>query len=191
MDNPNTIHRHNGSISHSPDLDWSQVRETVRLLNLAVAQITASLTEGDDSIDTLGYSFTSMAGGIKAVEELVDSIPEAAGEEISHAIKGKCDELSSRVEAAIVAFQFYDKITQRLSHVCHSLDSLAELVADGERLFHPYEWTALQSQIRSKFTMERDRYMFDVMMKGASVDEAIMLTKKHYQEKEEDNVELF
>lgn len=32
-------------------LDWSQVRETVRMINLAVAQIEMSMNEGDDSIE--------------------------------------------------------------------------------------------------------------------------------------------
>ena len=52
------------STSANPDLDWSQIRETVAMLNLAVAQIAGTLTEGDDSVRTLVDSFTSMAGSI-------------------------------------------------------------------------------------------------------------------------------
>ncbi len=36
------------SSAQNPDLDWSQGRETVRMVNLAVAQIEMSMTEGDD-----------------------------------------------------------------------------------------------------------------------------------------------
>ena len=47
----------NNNMTHSkanqPDLDWSQVRETLRMLHLAVAQIDMSLREGEGSVQTL------------------------------------------------------------------------------------------------------------------------------------------
>ena len=38
------------SISTAPDLDWSQVRETVRMLNLAVAQIDKAMKWGKPGV---------------------------------------------------------------------------------------------------------------------------------------------
>ncbi len=49
------------SSSANPDLDWSQLKETVVMLNLAIAQIKQSMHEGTSSVDTLAHSFTSLA----------------------------------------------------------------------------------------------------------------------------------
>ncbi|MDQ7073389.1 MAG: hypothetical protein Q9N32_08015 [Gammaproteobacteria bacterium] len=58
------------SSANKPDLDWSQVRETVRMMNLAVAQIEMSMTEGDDSVETLTNAFTTMADRVQVIESL-------------------------------------------------------------------------------------------------------------------------
>lgn len=65
------------STSENPDLDWSQIRETVLMLNLAIAQISGTLKDGDDSVAVLADSFTTMAGNVEtahlAAEKLADS----------------------------------------------------------------------------------------------------------------------
>ena len=47
-----------GSTSINPDLDWSQLKETILMLNLAVAQIDQSMNEGNASVEALAGSFT-------------------------------------------------------------------------------------------------------------------------------------
>lgn len=63
------------NIEHSkadnPDLDWSQVRETVLMLNLAMARMTHAMRDGDESVDQLGRSFTEKVGHIKFMQELI------------------------------------------------------------------------------------------------------------------------
>jgi hypothetical protein len=56
------------STASSPDLDWSEVRETVLMLYLAVGQIEVSMRDGEDSVNHLTDSFTSMAGGVQTME---------------------------------------------------------------------------------------------------------------------------
>lgn len=174
----------------APDLDWSQVRETIRMLNLAVAQITASMEEGDESVDTLGKSFTEMAMAIKSIENISKNIPEENGFEFKGELTEKCINLSGRIQSAIVAFQFYDRITQRLSHVCNSLESLGELVSNNTRLYQPNEWSNLQKQIRSKFTMESDRVMFDALMQGESIEDVLRIHGTENSQADDD-IELF
>jgi hypothetical protein len=41
------------STSARPDLDWSQVRETIMMLNLAVAQIEMALKDSGGSVEIL------------------------------------------------------------------------------------------------------------------------------------------
>jgi hypothetical protein len=173
------------SKAQNPDLDWSQVRETVRMMNLAVAQIEMSMTEGDDSVDTLTNAFTTMVGRVQAIESLVK---EKDGDEYQQ-VAQQCTAISSEMQHAIMAFQFYDKLTQRLSHVSHSLESLVDLVGDQSRLFNPVEWSILQEKIKSRYTMPAEHNMFELMMDGMSIKEVLKQLKE--DDDNEDDIELF
>jgi len=172
------------SNAQNPDLDWSQVRETVRMMNLAVAQIEMSMKEGDDSVDTLTDAFTTMAGRVQVIEQLAKENDDNK----SKNIVGQCEAISAEMQHAIMAFQFYDKLTQRLSHVSHSLAGLVDLVGDNNRLYNPIEWSLLQEKIKSKYTMPAEHEMFEKMMQGMSIEEVL---KQSQQTNVEDDIELF
>lgn len=195
MDEVNqTIKSGNPSSSSSamPDLDWSQVRETVRLLHLAIAQITVSLKEGDESVESLADSFTSMAGGIKDIELLAYQLLDNESKQPTQAMLDKCSVLASAIQGAIIGFQFYDRITQQLTHVCSSLTALGDLVSDPDRLYRPYEWQALQNDIHSNFSLESDRRMFEALVNGASIGEVLEMARQRNSDSHPDNhVELF
>ena len=159
-----------------PDLDWSQVRETVRMMNLAVAQIETSMRQGDDSVDTLTNAFTTMAARIQVIESLAKN---KGGDVDVHnqQILEQCEAVSAEMQQTIIAFQFYDILTQRLSHVSHSLGSLSDLVSDGSRLYSPVEWSLLQEKIKSKYTMTAEHHMFDLVMEGMSVENVLKQTQ--------------
>jgi hypothetical protein len=171
--NTNPLAIAQGSNAASPDLDWSQVRETVKLLNLAVSHIEESMHVGDDSVEALTDSFTTMAGNIQSIQKSIEELPESVSSELTENIGEKCNSLKEQVHNAIIAFQFYDRLIQKLTHVSHSMDTMSDLVLDQTRLFNPLEWTALQENIRSSYTMESERLMFDALMQGASIQEAM------------------
>ncbi len=180
------------SMVQSSELDWSQIRETVRMLNLAIAHITWSMKEGDESVETLGNSFTSMAGVITTIKEITNDLPDNMENEMKNTMTDKCHNLSEKIQSAIIAFQFYDRITQQLTHVCNSLSSLGELISDQNKFFHPCEWQALQTQIRSKYSMESEKAMFDALMKGGSIEDVLRLAMANDMEsKTNDDIELF
>lgn len=176
------------SHAHNPDLEWSQVRETVKMMNLAVAQMEMSMKEGDDSVDRLTDTFTTMAARVQIVETLARE-KVLAGSDMQD-ILAQCDAISEQMQHAIIAFQFYDKLTQRLSHVSNSLGSLADLVGDNTRLFNPVEWALLQAQIKSKYTMPAEHLMFELMMQGMSIDDVLKQTLVP-AESSDDDIELF
>jgi hypothetical protein len=169
------------SSAQKPDLDWSQVRETVRMMNLAVTQIETSMRQGDDSVGTLTNAFTTMAARIQVIE----SLAQKGGK--SQQIVEQCEAVSAEMKHTIVAFQFYDILTQRLSHVSHSLESLTDLVGDSARLYSPVEWSLLQEKIKSKYTLADEHHMFDMVMQGMSVEEAL----KQTQRPKDNGIELF
>ncbi len=162
------------STASSPDLDWSQVRETVLMLYLAVAQIEVSMRDGEDSVNHLTDSFTSMVGSVQTMEFAASDLPD---DERYRAIKDtilqNCQTVSQKMAASIMAFQFYDKLAQRLAHVSHSLHALAELVVEPTRSYNPYEWHGLQEKIKSTYSMREERMMFDAILNGASLEEAL------------------
>lgn len=185
------INPRRGTSAHTPDLDWSQVRETVLMLELAVGQIESALKEGNSSVEVLTDSFTSMAGYMRmmggALEQLPDA-PETA--ELKDALIGHADEVANRVKRTIIAFQFYDRLTQRLAHVCHSLDALSGLVSNQRKLYNPLEWVALQEKIRAKYSTREEVQMFEAVMGGVPVQEALDRYKAEMKDKGDD-VELF
>ncbi len=184
-----------GSDARHPDLDWSQVRETILMLELAVAQIETAMKDSDGSVGVLADSFTAMMDSIRQINDEVRALPEDAKTAGPHQIiSGHCEDVISRMQSVIIAFQFYDKLTQRLNHVSRSIDSLAGLISTPARLYSPEEWRALQELIRSKYTMEEERRMFDAIMRGMNISQALAVYHTAMQEKkrrEEGDIELF
>jgi uncharacterized protein with von Willebrand factor type A (vWA) domain len=187
------VEAHKGSSSAGqPDLDWSQIQETVRMLHLSVAQLDMAMREGDDSIDTLSNSFTTMIGNVNVIASAARDLTHLdENREREQSIEQNCVQVETQMRAAIVAFQFYDKLSQRLAHVMHSLESLADLVGDRSRLYHPYEWMGLQEKIRSRYSTQEEQDMFDALLGGASIIEALQLCEQKRSERTDDDVELF
>ena len=180
------------SSAATPDLDWSQVSETVRMLNLAVAQISMAMHEGEDSVGSLTNSFTGMVGNVDdiaavATGEQGKALPEA----VRTSVLSHCASVQSGIQQSIVAFQFYDRLSQRLDHVRFALESLSGLVADKSRLYNPEEWDALQQGIRSKYSMQEEQDMFEALLNGATTEEALDIVRKRVHEGDIDDIELF
>ncbi|BCG64022.1 MAG: hypothetical protein methR_P1787 [Methyloprofundus sp.] len=177
------------SNSHQPDLDWSQVRETVKLLTLSATQVQSSMREGDDSVTTLTAAFTDMVSNLAEVTQALGSIDDCAAKDkaMQH-----CLMTSDKVHSSIIAFQFYDRMQQCLQHVTENLSGLSEIVENPQLLYNPFEWKKLQDKIRAGYTMESEKIMFDAILQGKSVAEAIQLAEQHVSESEDtDDVELF
>jgi len=180
------------STANRPDLDWSQVRETINMLTLAVSQIECTMTDGEKSVSELSESFTYIASKLQ-------EITEKANEDIAKdaSLKVDAEDVHSRVVNAIISFQFYDRLSQRLDHVKRDLLWLSELVSNPEELYNPSSWKKLQEDIMSNYTMEEERLMFQHIMSGASVQEALEIYHHHFEKSKEkddntnDEVDLF
>lgn len=180
------------STASSPDLDWSQVRETILMLGLAIGQIEMAMRDSDESVSVLTGSFTSMVGAVQSISETAQLLPaDEKSQQMRETIENNCAFVSTQMQSAIMAFQFYDRLVQRLDHACRSIDALAELIADIRRLYNPSEWVGIQQKIRSKYTMESERIMFDAILDGATVAEALALSRQKMAENKPDDIELF
>ncbi len=188
-----------GSSAEKPDLDWSQVKETISMLCLAMAQIESTLTDSSRSVGELTTSFSGMAQDAQTVVALCDEIDSAEQWQARRAeLRQTASQISQQMYRAIVAFQFYDRLSQQLGHVNLSLTHLGELISDASRLYNPSEWRRIQDEIRSHYTMESERLMFDLIMKGANITEALALYRHQFEQTEsvrndnsDDDIELF
>ena len=182
----------NGSRASSPDMDWSQVRETVLMLELGAVQIDTALRDGNSSFAVLSQAFVQMADLLaeqKAVLHDLPIMPE--GEATKARMLASSESMQAMMDQAIVSFQFYDRLGQRLDHVCHSLHALSELVADRRKIFSPDEWVALQQKIRSRYTTPEEHAMFDAVMAGMPVEQAIAKFIDELQGKAGGEIEFF
>lgn len=177
------------STAAAPDLDWSQISETVRMLNLSVAQISMAMHEGEDSVGALSTSFTDMVSTVDTIARIAnDKVDDG---EVAGEIFAECAKVQTGMQQSIVAFQFYDRLSQRLDHVKKALEQLGLLVSDSTRLYNPREWGVLQEHIRSRYTMQEEQDMFEALLKGATVEEALEVVRQKLNEGDIDDIELF
>jgi hypothetical protein len=177
------------SSANRPDLDWSQVRETVKLLTVSVTQVENSMKVGDNSVNTLTASFTSMAEHLQGIDATLNELCDSNTKQLA---LQHCAAISETIHASIIAFQFYDRLQQCLGHVTLSLKGLSELVESPERLYNPNEWKLFQDAIRNRYTMESEKIMFDAILGGKTVEEALALVDAGSLEAvDDDDIELF
>ncbi len=150
---------------NQPELKAAQLQQTLLVLRVATSQLLASLREADHSVQQLGEAFASMA----QVE--------------SHAV-------SEPLQQATAALQFYDSLTQRVEHVAQSLQWLESLLADPQQLNSSEAWQQLQQQIRSRYTMEHERVLFDAILAGEDAAQVMQVLQQPLHEAR-DEIELF
>ena len=193
--NSNTSNFSFASTASSPDLDWSQVRETVFMLNLAIGQICASLKDGNESIGSLSDHFINIAGELTEVELLAGRISIDADEQINQESKKQiishCKSIADVVQKSIVTFQFYDRLCQRLERVSDGLSGVAGIIGEPSKLYNPFEWNKLHQKIHTSYGTEEERQMLDLLKQGFSVNEAIDKVASDVRKSERDDVELF
>jgi len=158
--------------SGQPDLDWSQVRETIKLLAVSVAQVESGMKIGDESVNVLTGTFASMVEEMDVIRDNLSQLPSSPQRDNAMA---RCMATQEKIYSSIVAFQFYDRLQQCLSHVSTGLQGLSAIIDNPQRLYNPQEWYKFQNEIRSHYTMESEKAMFDAILHGKSIEEALAL----------------
>ncbi len=181
-----------GSRAAMPDMDWSQVHETVIMLELSAVQIDAALRDSGSSFDVLSHTFLAMAGYLRSQQEALQSLPvmpEGVGMRSNLISNG--EQILGMMQQTIISFQFYDRLGQRLTHVCEGLESLSGLVNDRERIFDPSAWVELQQKIKMHYSTKEELAMFTAVMTGTPISEAVAKFLADTVEKSSEDVELF
>lgn len=177
--------------------ELKHIRETINMLYLAVCQIEATMSDANGSVDTLTRSFTTLAEHTHDMSNKVQSVDEATElATIKSDISSTANEIQSNISQSIQAFQFYDRVCQRVDHVARSLEKVTHLLNDQNSLNNDDAWKTLQNTIKSSYTMEAERIMFEFIMRGGSVAEALEIYRHHFEknqdsEDDDDEIELF
>lgn len=184
-------------------LGAKEVQETIMVLNLSVAQIELSITDGDNSVNTLIDSFSFMSKHIEGIEASSRLIAEMAEdiegmEEHNASLLLQTNELAMKMQQAIIAFQFYDKLSQRLDHVSQGLSGLADIVSHEMHAQDEAQWQAFKESVRKGTTMKEEEELFELIFdKGMPAEDAInemkerMRNRMHAKEEDEEEIEFF
>lgn len=147
---------------------WTPEQQIARMLLLCEAQMESALSESDVAVDEL----------IKSFKGLIEAGQALGAQKDNTDLAQQLDALRKQTAAAVVAFQFYDKLTQRLGHVRYSLSALAMFVCDREKAHERDQWRRLFSTLRRLYRTEDERELFRMMVEGASAEEA----REHIQQ---------
>ena len=131
--------------------------ESVLMINIAVAQIEASMTHGDNSVNRLISS-------VSTVRKLVNDIPG------DH----RQGQIDSHVNQSIVSLQYHDRLCQRLRNVSSALTKLAHIIEDNTEEYSPIGWNDFKSEIHESCNMADEREIIASIYAGASIEEAIV-----------------
>lgn len=178
--------------------DWSHVHETINMLYVAVCQIEATLADSNESVETLTNSFTRLAQHTNDVSNQMQHLTKV--EELESFKKDLADtaaEMNSNISSSIQAFQFYDRVCQRLDHVARSLEKVSSVMSDEHKIHQIEAWQQIQHTIKNSYTMEAERIMFEFIMRGGSIKEALQIYRHQFENSSypgdhtNDEIELF
>ncbi|GLQ31915.1 hypothetical protein [Litoribrevibacter albus] len=167
-------------------LNQEQLEATIKMLALAVAQIEATMIEAGQSVTELSSSFSEIA-------ENFHHLDGHDAETVIRVDRRDFSNLREKLNRAIIAMQFYDRMTQRLHHVNTGLTDTANLLGDPSNI-SDQDWNDLQNSIKQRYTMESERKMFEQIVSGISLDEALEAFKQITSStlaEPQDDIELF
>jgi len=188
------MHASNQMMEHNfTEKDWNQVNATVRMLAVATGQINLSLKVGDKSVDVVGTAFEDLLAHVRSITSTLKDMTVDNFEDKKHVIKILCEHTEKQTQSFIVAFQFYDELSQRLTHIASGLNGLSELMSDKEKFKKSSEWKQMKESIREKYTIQNEIDMFDAIMRGESIETALAILMAERPEVEDvfNDVEMF
>ncbi len=158
---------------------WTPEQQIARMLELCEAQMESALSESDMAVEALIKSFAGLIEAGQALGSLGEKTSETTPLEPGAAdLAQQLDAIRKQTAAAVVAFQFYDKLTQRLGHVRYSLSALAMFVCDRAKAGEREQWRRLFTTLRRLYRTEEERELFNLMVDGATAEEA----REHIQQ---------
>jgi len=156
--------------AQAPADRWSPERQLAQMLDLCEAQMESALAESDGAVDQLIKTFEGLAETMRGARSVAAKLPHESRPDADFA--NQLESMAEQMASAVVAFQFYDKLTQRLGHVRYSLSTLALFVCDRLQSSEPNQWRKLFTSLKRLYRTEEERRLFQLMLDGVSADDA-------------------
>lgn len=169
-------------------INWSPEQETALMLHLCEAQMEAAVRDSDQAVDVLVRTFTTLVTGSRSVADMAQQIAKTAGANPTDQaeLNRRCDEMARQIGDAIVAFQFYDKLSQRMGHVRHSLTMLAMFICDRSQMDQREAWLKLLTALRRLYRTAEERAVFNSVAEGVIADEVRATVEEGAQTDDDD-----
>jgi hypothetical protein len=139
-------------------------------LDLMATQLEGSLRESEAPLGAIAAAIGALASEAQALERALPGV-------------------GPRLREAVVALQFYDRLSQRLTHVRDGLMLLAGALQNPAAGQAP--WADLHERVRRQYSMEQERRIFELAAAGAPPEEFSKALATHSTDIAEDRVELF
>jgi hypothetical protein len=163
--------------------------EMESFLKVSSAEISLSLKDSSESIKTLTKTFMEMVRDVHEIKVRLEALNvEPSAQLEKKELVQICDTYLDKVQSSTVGFQFYDKLTQRLSHNSKSMNKLMVMMDRG-RAYDQDQWDLFNNDMKKRYNTEKDRLMYEALMDGESINSAIKLATD--AKTEEGSVELF
>jgi hypothetical protein len=140
--------------------------EVHSLLELGIAQLDGAVKEADGRVDRLAHSLVDLRRGL---DEITQLLAQHASPTV---LAARIEAMNENVNAAVVAMQFYDKLTQRLAHVREGLQ-MTRAHIDATDAPHSDHWADLCAAIRAQYSMVEERVVFDFLLRGTGPEQML------------------
>lgn len=142
-----------------------------RLIALAAAQIEAALIDSEAPVSALADHFTEIAGQLRGLLEAIERLPAVGAASEAHATATRvAGSLAWHIDQSVLAFQFYDRMAQRLSHVS---EGLAALAGQPGALADPESCGALLARMQGRYSTAEERALSAAILAGMPREEAL------------------
>jgi hypothetical protein len=157
----------------APLADWTPEQQIAHMLDLCEAQMESALCESDLAVDALIKAFSGLHESAQTMNAMAAKLTAAQREALGATdLDKQMQSIQKQMSSAIIAFQFYDKLTQRLGHVRYSLSTLALFVCDRAQTTQRDQWRRLFTTLKRLYRTEEEKQIFQMMVEGASADQA-------------------
>jgi hypothetical protein len=175
-----------------PMSNWSPQQQTARMLALCEAQMEAATQDSDAAVDVLVNAFTKLMGAVRELSNVSRAeCDDASDAQTRIEIQKRCNDLSGQAAAAVMAFQFYDKLSQRLGHVRYSLSTMALFICDRSNSQRPEHWEKLLQSLGRLYRTAEERAIFDSIAGSLSLTSSAQEEPLAKEMSDAGSVELF
>lgn len=141
-----------------------------RLLEVSAGQIEMAKCDGAGEFHKLSTLSTEI---FRDIRQLKDQVSKEDAELLAAVTR-----LEAKTNAALAHFQFFDLMSQRIDHGVQSVSLLSAYLKDKEITLADDCWHQFRESITRKFALEQEKELFELMMNGATREEAVQSMQK-------------